>query len=588
MNRLGQYKAARGAALAALGAAALLGFADVALHGGGLEPWVAGATVLLWVLLAVPVGLGLGLAGWRWGARRQARSEASTDHPRARRIEAIAIGSLIGAPLIATGFAASRYEAPRLPASPAASALHAPVRNVVLIVLDTLRADHIGALGGAPDLTPRLDAFSQSAVSFERCFATASWTVPTHASLFTGLFSRSHGASFERDPELADRFTTLAEGMAQAGYRTAAFVSNPYLGWANLDQGFELFRHVTSPFSTLTIRKPLAALGGPARWIDEGATQTAREVEAFLRDRAHGDEKSGLLLFINLLEPHWRHLPPARQRHEATTDEGYIAATLTASRFYGPQAMARGALSAGDLDTLRALYAAEVRYQDERLGEILDAIDRRLDPRHTLLMITADHGENLGEAGRFDHIFALNDHLIRVPLFIRLPDRFPAGQKRTDLCQSVDIPATVRGALAASATTISVGVGRDLASPDEAPRRHIFAEGDPYLDHLARMREAGAPAARLAALAQPLRAVRNDRFKLVRSDEGSAKLYDVVHDPDEQEDVAARYPRVFDELASALDRWQRSQPAFPADTGRAPRTPSPETRARLEALGYSR
>jgi len=577
----GPQTAAKTTLIAGLGAAAAAGCVDVALHGSGLDPWAAAGTVALWVVLALPVA-GAASAALALVTRNSDPRAAGAAPPRLPRW---GLWSLVLAPLLAAALAASRYVPPQLPARANGAPGDVEAPNVVVIVLDTLRADHIGALGNAGGLTPVLDAFAQTATTFERCFAPASWTVPSHASLFTGLFPASHGASFAHQRQLADRFPTLAEGLHQAGYRTAAFVSNPHLARANLDQGFELYREVTEPFATLLIRKPLAALGGPARWIDEGAAQSALDVERFLARRAQEEAPAPLLLFINLLEAHWRHLPPASERRQAVTTAGYLPATIASARFYGPLAMARGELAPSDLTAVRALYAAEVRYQDALLGRLLAAIDRSLDPQRTLLIVTADHGENLGEGGRFDHVFALNDHLIRVPLFVRQPDHFPPGTRRSDLCQLLDVPATVREVVGPRGEAIPVGAGHSLTGP--VPRGYVYAEGDPYLDHLDRMRQASADPERLARLAQPLRAVRDERFKLVWRASAPAALYDLTADPDELRDVAAAHPERARELALALERWRAAQPAYVPEPA-PPREPLDRaSRARLEALGYA-
>ena len=570
-----------------LGLAALLGLLDVALHGNELDAASSAGSVALWVALAMlpALALAIALAG-------SSRAPASRPHGRwAQRAGRLGAGCLVLAPLAAAALGAARYDAPALPAAvPAESPTRGgpdgrPV-HVVLIVLDTLRADHLGAYGYPGDPSPSFDALAAQSTLFEQCFAQASWTVPSHASLFTGLYPVSHGASFAHARRLDDGFETLAESLQQAGYRTAAFVANPHLALANLDQGFELYRELAAPFSTLALRKPLALLGGPARWIDEGAAQAVREIDVFLAGYRKQAAATSLFLFVNLLEPHWRHLPPYAERREALASSGgYLAGPLASARFYGPLAMARGGLDEpGDLAALRALYRAEVRYQDRLLGELVALLDNHLGLDRMLLLVTADHGENLGEGGRFDHVFALNDHLIRVPLLIRYPARFVAGARRMELCQLVDVPATLRDVLGYRAA--GPDAGTSLAAETPTARRFVYAEGDPYLDHLERMSREAGPEHDLSRFAAPLRSVRDPRFKLVWSPHGSA-LFDVAEDADELRDVSAAHPERRETLERKLERWYASQPHYEPSASAAAAPVDGAVRARLEALGYA-
>lgn len=571
-----------------LGAAALLGLLDVGIHGRGLDASTSATSVVLWIALA---GLpALVLAAVLALAPRGL--SAALQHRRARLAAGLAAGCMVLAPLAAAALGAARYEAPALPArapggSPAQGIPARDPPHVVLIVLDTLRADHLGAYGGPRDASPSFDALAAQATLFERCFAQAAWTVPSHASLFTGLYPVSHGASFEHARRLDDRFQTLAEWLHESGYRTAAFVANPHLAVANLHQGFELYRELAAPFSTLLLRRPLSVLGGPARWTDEGAAQAVRELGTFLTDYGEQGDAAPLFLFVNLLEPHWRHLPPYAERREAlAATGGYLAGTLASTRFYGPLAMARGGLDEpAELAALRALYGAEVRYQDRLLGQLVELLETHLGLDGTLLLVTADHGENLGEGGRFDHVFALNDHLIRVPMLIRYPPRFDAGARRRELCQLVDVPATLRDVLGHAVSARDAG--RSLAAGAPAASRFAYAEGDPYLEHLDRMSRAAGPKRDLSDLAAPLRSVRDARYKLVWSARRGSMLFDLSEDADELHDVAAEHPERRDALERELRRWYESQPHYEPDA-RAPATALDDAvRARLEALGYA-
>ncbi len=625
-----------GAATAAgvLALAALAGSADATLHGRGLSPVEALATVGLWVAAAAPVALALGLGaaalarlapralgssgaaaaalcatvqlgavgalalGQATPAAAAAASVAALVAFALRPRRAAWLGPLRRASLAAlavaaasAAFAATRHDgaSSAAPRAPSATPVAAPPRaapsdagrprHVVLIVLDTLRADHLGAYGRGDGLSPAFDALATEGTLFEHCFAPASWTVPSHASLFTGLPPRSHGASFEAHRWLDDDFTTLAETLAAAGWRTAGFAANEHVALSNLHQGFETWETLGAPFRALTLRRPLQLLGAPSRWADEGAADAVSRIEAYLAQA--GDRPQ--FLFVNLLEPHWRYLPPLESRLGAVpADQGLLEATRRAARFYGPLAMARGQVPEATAAAVRALYAAEVRYQDGRLGALLRVLDRHLDLDRTLLVLTADHGENLGEGGRWDHVFALNDALIHVPLLIRAPGRFPAGAREGGLCSLLDVPATVGDALGVA---LDPGAGRSLVPGHFQPRSVVVAEGDPFYGHLERMSFETGLQHDVARYTAFLRAARDERFKLVTSSRAAPVLYDLETDPDETRDVSDAHPGEVRRLQDALRRFDADNAPYRSRDAGAGGLSAAE-RERLEALGY--
>ena len=457
--------------------------------------------------------------------------------------------------------------------------------HVVLIVLDTLRADHVGVYGHPGGLTPELDAVARDGAVFEEAFAPAPWTVPSHASLFTGLFPRSHGASTVHHRWLDGEFETLAEAFAEAGYRTAGFSANPYLEESNLHQGFATWTSLGRSARGLRIRPLLELVGWPAALADHGAAEAVDAVERFLADRS--EPGAPRLLFVNLLEPHWRYLPPLPERGAFLPEgTGLVAASLLASRVYGPLLMAGEPVKGPVEAVVRAHYAAAVRYQDRQLGRVFASLERHLDARHTLLVVTSDHGENLGEAGRWDHVFALNDHLLRVPLVVRFPPVFGAGERVEGLCQLVDVPVTV-AELVEGVELPGAVAGRSLAPGRFEPREWIFAEGDPYYGHLERMAAWTGLQRDVGELARPLQAVRSRDHKLVLRSGREPRLFAPADDPDEERDLSGEGAEVAAELLRAHAAWLDEQPAYrPPD--RAVGEPlDPAALGGLEDLGYA-
>jgi len=611
-------------------AASAIGLFDVVGNGAGLTPLESLQSTLLWLVLSTCIwGPAAGLA--YFGTARARSSKVAVVGSRVAAVGPAALGLALAfavltpglrrlgveggvlLALVAVSFIASLFIAARF------SRRHIDVRigflaagsilistavlgfriglpdieaarrggdrlNVVLIVLDTLRADHIGAYGHAGALTPHLDTFAHSATLYENAFASASWTVPSHATLFTGLPPGRHRASFDHDRSLDDRFTTLAESLGSAGYRTAAFSANRWLEIGNLMQGFDRFQITGAPFVRSMLRPLLQLLGAPSKWMDHGARHTVERTSAFLTEEV--EQTAPLFLFVNLIDPHWRYLPPLMDRLAFLPKEvGAMEATWISTQMYGPLMMAGKKIEGPVEEVVRAFYAAAVRYQDRQLGELLESIDTALGRENTLVIITADHGENLGEAGRWDHVFAVNDHLIRVPLLIRLSKRFPPGLRIAGATGLIDIPATVADLI--PALWLPPGEGRTLVPQNLQAREWVFAEGDPFRLHLERM-SAYADSAELDAFGASLVAVRSSRFKYQRSSVTGAALFDLAADPNESDNVVDSWPEEAAALSAELDRWLASEghtSIAPSPVGAKERFSEDDLRA-LRALGY--
>lgn len=473
---------------------------------------------------------------------------------------------------------------PSYPRSASAPASSSP--NVVVIVLDTLRADHLGAYGDTRGLSPGFDAIARQGTIFEDAYVNAPWTVPSHASLFTGLPARAHGATTLHHRWLDDRFTTLAETLKGQGYATEMFSANRYLREANLQQGFDRYRPIGERFETLWIRHAVEAIGWPTKWADHGAADGVEAVGDWF-DRS-GPAKGGVFLFVNLIEPHWRYLPPLTDRGDLLPDEiGVCEATRVSMKIYGPLLMA-GRHAGGPVDiVLRAMYAAAVRYQDRQLSRLVKIVDARLGAENTILVITSDHGENLGEAGRYDHVFAVNDHLIHVPLLVRYPPAFPAGKRVAGLCELVDVPTTI--AELVPGAKLGEGVtGRSLVPERFVPRPFVVVEGDPYFGHFERMASAAGFQRDVGAFAQPLLALRTLEKKLVLQGRAAPRLYDVRTDRDEVHDLLGTDLSGAEALLQQLEEWRKAIPPYREEENAPAGAPlSEEARERLRRLGYT-
>jgi arylsulfatase A-like enzyme len=499
-------------------------------------------------------------------------------------------GGMLAAPA-ATWLLARRTARP-FPASVPASKAERP--NVVLIVLDTVRADHLSCYGYGRATTPNLDAFAAGSRLYANALSPSYWTIPSHVSLFTGLPTSAHGATWLRrcvGPELV----LLPEQLREAGYRTAGFSCNH---WAvapryGFDRGFQTF-WCAAPrkAASFTLRSDLLGrAGGRTRHhkdhdADSPATDMHRRLARWFAEEY--EPQRPFFVFVNYIEAHGPYLPPletlrwaSRRAWRKWRSRGQASAvnahTYTGADFLSP----------ADIEQLADLYDDELSYVDEKLGELLRFLRRSRLDETTLIVITADHGECLGEHHLMSHLYSLYEPLVRVPLIVRHGRGFPPGREER-LVQSHDVYPTILELGGVEWTPGPEHNCRSLLAAGAAEPRCGFAEHlAPMTPHLARVTEL-YPRADYSRFLRRLRAVQRGRMKLIRSSAGDVELYDLAADPLELRDLAADRPDAVTKLSKRLDDWLGSFEHYrPAPPGRhRPEEASPEELDSMRGLGY--
>jgi arylsulfatase A-like enzyme len=495
--------------------------------------------------------------------------------------------------------------------------------NVILILVDTLRGDHLSCYGHRRHTTPRLDAFATQARLYAAAISPGAWTPPSHASIFTGTYPSRHGVD-RAHPYLDASLTTLPEHLNGLGYRTYGVSSNYWIGAATrFDRGFDEFLHSwqlvqahTNPalerqrrrdpeYRAATTPRALderarafvnrcdAAFRRyccqPLGTVDKGAARVNRVVRRWVREWSRLD--APVFAFIHYMEPHLPYQPPARfrRRHlDARLEKRARAVNQNALKFIG----GRARMSAEDFDLLGRLYDAEVSYTDHCVGEVLDQLRaaRLLD--RSVVIVTSDHGENLGEHGLMDHMFSVHESIVRMPLLVRYPGGEHAGIE-DGLVQTHDIFPTV-AALTAGANGNGHRNGYadgSLAAqfqggplPPFGPAR-TFAitelnQIQPPIPILARR----FPDFDWSRYDRPLRAIRTATDKYIRGGASGEELYAVLTDPGEQHNLSAVHVERAAELRARLDAWEAAitPVAAPIDALEF----DADLRQRLEDLGY--
>jgi arylsulfatase A-like enzyme len=460
--------------------------------------------------------------------------------------------------------------------------------HVLLVVLDTVRPDRMSVHGYSRPTTPFLETFAQNAIVFDQAIADGTWTLPSHASMFTGTSVRRHGVGRVRSALDGD-LPTLAETLAGNGYNTASFSNNPLISHhTKLDRGFDVSR-VTSTISGTTnfsVTRALHRLGlpPPLPWLDpdRGAALTNHLIARWLDDEAPHD--APLFLFVNYMEAHLPWDVPASYRRRFMSDAQVRRSYELRRRAYGGIERALNwrvleepeLLRSADRTVLRHQYDSSLRYLDERLRELIGMLEERGMLDDTLVVVTSDHGEYLDTHGMWSHLFGVFNDLTHVTLIVREPGRRQALRVGTPV-QLSDIRSTVLRAALDAKIPESLYGPRDLlqlAAAGGEPRIAISEAGE---IGAAAMLGGGEQRLRLG---QPELAAQDGRFKLVLPETGRPRLYDLQTDPQERNDVAGRRPAVTKRLRDHVRLFESSVPAPLVDE-------TVDIDPLLQALGYA-
>jgi len=477
-------------------------------------------------------------------------------------------------------------------AAPAPAAALPPARegapDVVLIVLDTVRAGSLGAYGYRRATSSEIERLAREGVLFADATSPSTWSLPSHASLFTGRYPSSHGAHGE-SVALDDRYPTLAQVLAARGYETFCFTSNAWISdGLGLTRGFG-WQDATwreggagRNFSFIyRLLDRMGVLGG-----DKGGAKVA---EHFAQWRAARDRDARpSFVFLNFIEAHFPyHQLPSEYLHAFTDEPGSelrdVSMALMGQQFGGP-----GTDSPLVDSMARDMYDGGVFYSDVLLGRIVEAIRARGALDDTILVVMADHGEILGEKGGFyGHGPSLYQQVISVPLVIRYPPAVPAGVTVETPVSTLGVFATILDLAGIEAPpTLQVGSLLPLVRGSAASPGPVLSERMKATALAGEEMDLGDPQMRGDVR---YRALRSGDWKLVETSEGEHFLYDLAGDPGERHDLASERPRELARMRSELEtaRLALELPELDADlASKAMPELDSETQERLRELGY--
>jgi arylsulfatase A-like enzyme len=433
-------------------------------------------------------------------------------------------------------------------------------RNLVLITVDTLRADHLGCYGYPRDTSPNLDRLAARSTRFHHAVAQWPKTSPSIASLMTSTYCCTNGVVRMCGQRLPDGFAVLAEQFRRAGFATLAIVTNRFLGAEHgFDRGFADFVEV---------------------W-ETGRHDADRATDMALERLDHLTHEQPFFMWLHYLDPHTPYTPPPHvQDHfaavasvddpelEYTSGNDDIGVVPRHAQISGPPRLSHYV----------SRYDEEILALDAEVGRLLDAMEERSLLATTMVVFTADHGESLGDHDYFfEHGRLPYDASLRVPLVIDVPWLEREAEVVETPVALLNVAPTILSAFGLEAGGQAQGVSMWplLEQGRQTLPTHVFAEAGYSEDYQ--------------------RIVRSDRWKLIEVPDAGDRsimtgsryeLYDIGTDPGETHNLASDHPEVVDELARRLADWISSTPraTTPAET---PDSVDADTLEALRALGYA-
>jgi arylsulfatase A-like enzyme len=502
--------------------------------------------------------------------------------------------------------------------------------NILLIILDTQRRDRLSTYGYDRLTSPALDAFASQATVFERGIAAAQWTIPSHVSMFTGLYPSAHQVTQGYD-QISGMHPTLPEILQGAGYHTVGFCNNPLVGVLNngLQRGFDQFYN----YAGAAARRPFAQPGALRRALAQRWRRFARPVQnrfahsdwlfrvsmnpwlvplwtrlisykghtpnsvddliAYLRQQMDGGSEQPVFAFLNLMGTHLPYRPPQDYLNRVAPRQSQAAYRFMqrfnaeASRWASPNQLADW-----EQQTLTDFYDAETLYQDTHLHRLLDYV-QTLD--NTVVIITADHGEAHGDHGYVGHSFVVHQELVHVPLLIwDHAERFPADKRVQTNVSTRRIFHTVLDLAGLKPPIDEADPNADVARLSLAQATNgrpdseaglAFAEAYPPMTFLNVLEHRDPAAIERLRLRSVRRGVYDGLHKLTLVDDAVEALFDTHDDPTETRDLAAQKPEVAQRLQAQVAEFVQQRTHVHHATNGFGRVDA-AVEENLRALGY--
>lgn len=462
--------------------------------------------------------------------------------------------------------------------------------------MDAVRPDHLSCYGYSRKTTPNIDKIAEDGLLFENAFSATSWTPPSHASIFTGMYPSQHGV-LGKNLYLDEEIPTIAEIFSSKGYETLGICITPWVGsQTGLDRGFIKFisessRGYPDGFShRLSLDWIIFCLETDIRFMVYNWGNQARffqEIKEWILNSQKRNKP--FFIFVNYFDAHTPYAPPQpfkrrfERIHNRNTNLEKIRDIFNSRHGY-PYVAKESEVSEEEWDVLKSWYDGGIAYIDFFLGKFFDYLKERELYNNTFIAITSDHGENFGEHQLANHLFCLYDTLLHVPLIIRYPEHGSVGKRISSIVSHIDILPTLLGV-----SNIEMKTNSNIKGVNMIPfenriyHKHICAEYGPPVADINALK-------RLSPKVDPsicnkynknLKCIRSNDFKYIISSDGREELYDLEKNPEESRNIISEFPEKAKELKSLLTVELKGHPIkkriFTFDY---------EMKKRLQELGY--
>ena len=487
--------------------------------------------------------------------------------------------------------------------------------NIILIVLDTVRADHLSCYGYHRKTTPFLDKLAAESVLYENCYSPSSWTLPSHASIFTGTYLSKHNVGDSGDT-LDNRYQTMAGFLKEKGYDTFGSCYIPWVsGVTGLDRGFDHFitktkkNQIVKLIRKLKKTKPQTSDSEKensnkneklrdTRWIvsttkskshwmktlfkDDGAAYANNEARKWI------DSRNGkpFFMFLNYCEAHTIYHPPLGYRRKFLEKSSKPFWTINQDHrefMYNDLKM-----SEEDFDILQSLYDGEIAYLDSKVKELYNYLKRKNLLDNTIFIVTSDHGEQFGEKGFMGHARNLYDSLIKVPLIVKYPGDLSGRDRKKGLVQSVDLFPTIMDVVNGKTGNLKEQIqGNSLVSDSPGKREAAMVIAEYKKQPFSGEVFSQYPPDRLEKFVYAARSIVVDNMKYIWKSNGDEGLFDLSKDKQETMNLVNKDEFHKNSLKRKLYDWLQTFNAQNLDDESTSEFEVDDTvKDRLKALGY--
>jgi len=477
--------------------------------------------------------------------------------------------------------------------------------NIILIVMDAVRVDHLSCYGYTRKTSPNIDGLAKEGILFENAFSTAAWSYPSHASIFTGKYPSFH-RTLGKDVRLHKENTTIAEVLSREGYQTIGVSSNNLLSPINgFDKGFQKYfvfdlHYEETKLIFKNIKQcPRDFIRTLVYGLDGYTYRNLEKIKYFLKKRI---KRKPFFLFTNFYNCHTPYNPPRPFKKRFCKLFDRIPLSVMELIFYKIFGHPGGKIPGFDIrklnmvsdennqisfmerefdmseeewEIVKSWYDGEILYLDCVIGELVDFLKREGVFENTVFIITSDHGENFGEHGLVGHQFCLYDTLIHVPLIIVYPDVIPRGVKISSLVSHIDIFPTILDLLGIKGYRRGIQGESLLPFRDRKIHDFVCAEcGEFRISHLH---------PKLKVYERGYKCLRTESFKYIISADRQEELYNIKKDPHEEINIAEQYPEKTKYFRKQLEKTIDISFFGPQEL---PEKRREEIKKRLHLLGY--